>query len=186
MLTAYSLWGISVLNPLRFGSSRGPSFMSIFSAAEPYLGDQYWFHWLVANNAVVVVVGVIFVVALSYWRQIVWLEAVVVGYLVLLSLYKVGHQQFFLGWLFMVPTLHLLKLKTADRLAICLIPMVVFLSVLHFAFDLGTNLLGNRPEWITTGEGFISFPIEIVSIVLCFFAVWRGNKASPLVHELAS
>ena len=177
MLFSYVIWGPSLFDVIRSGAGRGPSFMSILAVGGRHWGDEMWFQWLVRYNIFIVAMGIGIIFGYCFWRQVLWLPAVVIGYLVLLSLYKVGHQQFFLGWLFLVPCLYFLRSSEADLLAIILIPIIVFLSVVHFAFDLGTNLLGNRPDWLKD-VGFVVFPVEMISIAVCLIVSWNNENAS--------
>jgi Glycosyltransferase family 87 len=176
LAAALYIWGPGLLTAMANGAQRGASLMSILVDLGRHFGDAAWLVWLSNNNALCVVAVVTAVFVLAFWRRWSWLEAAVLGYFALLVTYKVGHQQFYLGWLFMVAGLPLLARPSADRLAIGLLPMVVYLSVFHFAFDLGTNLLGNRPEWIELRAGFVSFPIEIATLALAMALIWNSYR----------
>src|SRR5262249_54269588 len=116
------------------------------------------------------------------WKaRLNWLEGVVIGYLVMLTLYKVGHQWFYLPWLFMVASLPLVGKQSADRMAIILLPAVLLLSLHQFGYQFGSDSYNSE-----TASGFIAFFLSTVSIAVCAVDLWMHRHGSGEPAQLAS
>ncbi|MEI6572476.1 MAG: glycosyltransferase family 87 protein [Alphaproteobacteria bacterium] len=177
---SYLVWGPGLFRAIANGAERGASLMSIF-ADIPRLGwDTPVTNFMARYNALFVLAGAGIVWLLAFVRRWNWLESAVLGYLAILMIYKVGHQQFFMPWLFLVAALPLVGQNSSDRLSFLMIPMAIYLSVFHFAFDLGTNLMGNRAEWIETRAGIISFPILLVSLLVGMISLHVSHNQNKL------
>lgn len=180
IIGAYLTWGSGIFRVMTTGAERGASLMSIF-ADIPRLGwDNSVTNFMARYNAVFVLAGAGILWLLAFVRRWHWLESAVLGYLAILMIYKVGHQQFFMPWLFLVAALPLAGQISSDRLSFLMIPMAIYLSIFHFAFDLGTNLMGNRAEWIETRAGVISFPILMVSLLVGMISVFVSHHQNEL------
>src|SRR5262249_42125590 len=127
-IAALAIWGVGPLKAIYYGSIRGPSPLSAIQSLESVFGDGGAVGWLIRYNSFLVVSGVMAALLFSWKARLNWLEGVVIGYLVMLTLYKVGHQWFYLPWLFMVASLPLVGKQSADRMAIILLPAVLLLS----------------------------------------------------------
>jgi hypothetical protein len=131
------LWGGDMLAPLRFGVVRPPTQLSIFAFLRnhsAWVGGAEVVALLVRWNVVVIfAVWGSFVVLAWTWRMN-WLEAMVIGFLLVLLSYKVGHTQFFLSWVCMVAALPLMQTNSARRLAWLAVPMALFLAVFQVAY----------------------------------------------------
>jgi hypothetical protein len=103
----------------------------------------------------------------SWKARLNWLEGVVIGYLVMLTLYKVGHPQFYLPWLFMVASLPLVSKQSADRMAIILLPAVLLLSLHQIGYQFGSDSYNSELYWPQRYVGFIAFLVSTVSIAVC-------------------
>jgi hypothetical protein len=176
IIGAYLTWGSGIFRVISTGAERGASLMSILVDLSRWGWNGPIVIALSKYNALFVFAGAGFVFALAFFKRVLWLEAAVLGYLSILMIYKVGHQQFFIPWLFLVAALPLLKTPTSDRLAFTMIPMAIYLSIFHFAFDLGSNLMGNRAEWVEWHAGTISFPIELLSLIAGLIATLKTQS----------
>ena len=125
MAAASAIWGEEVFNGILYGVTRKTKLLSFLGPLQEIVGDVKIVRWLKEYNAYLVIcgVGVAFLCTWKAGRN--WLEAAVLGYLVMLTLYKVGHQQFYIPWLFMVGSLPLVNKRSADRIAIILLPAVL-------------------------------------------------------------
>lgn len=175
LVGAFLIWGTGFFAAIENGASRGASLMSILTYMQGGGFLEILKNFLVKYNAIIVILTSIFYFAYCLKVRLTWLYAVVIGYLLILMTYKVGHQQFFLPWLFLVSALPLLKEKQSDSLSFAMIPLVIYLAFFHFSFDLGSNLMGNRAEWVESSAGLISFVVELLSVALSFFIVFRGG-----------
>ena len=176
---ALAVWGEKPLKAVFFGASRGPTLMSILKALRNLDVKSDVLTWLNRYNTAVVVIGVaiVFVCARSARRN--WLEAAVLGYLVMLTLYKVGHQQFYLPWVFMVAALPLLNTSSGDRMAIILMPAVLLLSLFHFGYAFASNRFYDQLQWARAYAGFIAFPVSVATIAACVIDFRRRRFESP-------
>ena len=104
---SYLVWGPGLFRAIANGAERGASLMSIF-ADIPRLGwDTPVTNFMARYNALFVLAGAGIIWLLAFVRRCNWLESAVLGYLAILMIYKVGHQQFFIPWLFLVAALPL-------------------------------------------------------------------------------
>ena len=178
MAAAYALWGEGLLERMSYGVGRGAKHLSILRPLRTFLGKVGIVRWLLDYNAYVVVSGVA-VTFLLTWRSkgVNWLEAAVLGYLVMLTLYKVGNQQFYLPWLFMVAALPLVNERSADRMAIIFLPAALLLSLFHFGYDFASDHYRHELGWVRSyGGGLIAFVVSSVSIAACVFDYHRGES----------
>ena len=113
MAAAYALWGEELLERMSYSAGRRAKLLSILAPLSKFLGKDGIVRWLLDYNAYLVVSGVAATFLLTWRSGRNWLEATVLGYLVMLTLYKVGHQQFYLPWLFMVAALPLVNERSA-------------------------------------------------------------------------
>jgi hypothetical protein len=99
----------------------------------------------------------------------------------MLTLYKVGHQQYYIPWLFMVASLPLVNKKSADRMAIILLPAVLALSLYHFGYAFGSDHYDRNSalSWVRSYGGFIAFAVSLASIVACMVDLCKhGSPAA--------
>src|SRR4029450_4269765 len=127
------------MEAILFGSGRDPKLLSILKALGTLFGDKGTVGWLIRYKTYFVVSGVAGAFLFAWRARLNWLEGAVLGYLVMLTLYKVGHQQFYVPWLFMVASLPLVNKQSADRMAIILLPAVLLLSLYHFGYAFGSD-----------------------------------------------
>jgi hypothetical protein len=173
---AVMVWGDGLLRAIAFGSERGPKLLSILAALSSLYGEAS-IGWLLKYNTVFVLAGVSGAFLFAWKARLTWLEGIVIGYLIMLTAYKVGHQQFYLPWLFMVASLPLLSRRSADAMAIVLIPAVLFLSLYQFGYQFGSDNYQKQLFWVRQYGGFIAFAVSVISIAAAVYcsAYRRGD-----------
>src|SRR4029079_10276140 len=121
--------------------------------------------WLIENNTYFVLGGAAATFLFAWKASLSWLEGVVLGFFVVLLLYKVGHEQFYVPWLFMVACLPLVNTRSADPMAFIFLPAVLLLSLYDFyrdsnyyVYEYYTNSVYRYElEWLKTyGRGVIA------------------------------
>jgi hypothetical protein len=180
------IWGQAPLVAIWEGSDRPPKILSILAT----LGEVYGRYgrgivpWLIDNNTYFVLGGAAAAFLFAWKASLSWLEGVVLGFLVILLLYKVGHEQFYVPWLFMVACLPLVNTRWADRMAIILLPSVLLLSLYEFYRDsnyyvyeyYSTSPYHHELEWLKTyGRGLIAFVVGTTSITAYIVYLWNQN-----------
>jgi hypothetical protein len=165
-IAALAIWGDGPLKAIYFSSVRDPDILSAIKALKNVFGDEGAVGWLIRYNSCLVVSGVMAALLFSWKARLNWLEGVVIGYLVMLTLYKAGHPQFYLPWLFMVASLPLVGKQSADRMAIILLPAVLLLS-LHQIGHQFVDSFKSELYWPQRYVGFIAFLVSTVSIAGC-------------------
>ncbi len=176
MCLAMAVWGQRPLHPIFHGSARDAKLMSILKSLANLHVKSEVLTWLKHYNSAVVAAGVAMTFVCTWIAKRNWLEAAVLGYLVMLTLYKVGHQQFYLPWLFMVAALPLLNTPSGDRMAIILIPAVLLLSLYHFGFAFASHGYRGDLRWVRSYGGLIAFPVSVATIALCVVDFWRQRS----------
>jgi hypothetical protein len=157
--------------------------LSAINALQSVFGDGGAVGWLIRYNSCLVVSGVMAVVLFSWKARLNWLEGVVIGYLVMLTLYKAGHPQFYLPWLFMVASLPLVSQQSADRMAIILLPVVLLLSLHQIVYQFGSD--SDNFE-LQRYVGFIAFLVSTVSIAVCAVDLWIPRHGSVKPAQLVT
>jgi hypothetical protein len=177
-VAALAIWGQGPIDAMVYGSNRGPKLLSIIAALKSLIGDASVVGWLIRYNAYFVVSGVAAAFLFAWRARLNWLEGAVLGYLVMLTAYKVGHGNFYVPWLFLVAALPLVNKSSADRMAIVLLPAVLLLSLYHFGFRFGSDGYNVVFGWVRSYGGFIAFAVAAASITLCATTLWRSS-ATP-------
>jgi hypothetical protein len=181
LIAAVPIWGLGPLKAIYFGSIRSPTLLSAIKGLQSVFGDEGSVGWLIRYNTCLVVAGVMAALLFSWKARLNWLEGVVIGYLVMLTLYKVGHPQFYLPWLFLVASLPLVGKQSADRMAIILLPVVLLLSLHQIVYQFGSD--SDNLE-LQPYLGFIAFVVSTVSIVVCVVDLWMLRHASSESGQL--
>ena len=98
----------------------------------------------------------------------------------MLTLYKVGHQQFYLPWVFMVAALPLANRQSADRMAIILLPAVLLLSLFSFGYEYASDHYRDELRWVRAyGGGLIAFVVSIsIAAYVLTASAEHSEKAS--------
>ncbi len=168
MCIGYALWGASVFSPILFGAERGPKLMSVIAALRSLLGDTDIVLFLIKFNSAFVIVGVTLAFFAVRKIDLNWLPSAVIGYFVVLTLYKVGHQQFYLPLISMVSALPLVKDRDARFLLVCMIPFVLCVSIYQFGFQFGSDQYREKLGWVGSYGGFFFFLVSILTLSLFF------------------
>jgi hypothetical protein len=175
MAAASAIWGEELFNGILHGVARKTKLLSVLGPLQELVGKVKIVRWLKEYNAYLVIcgVGVAFLCTWKAGRN--WLEAAVLGYLVMLTLYKVGNQQFYLPWLLMVAALPLVNKQSADQMGIILLPAVVLLSLYQFGYEFASSHYKNG-SWVRTYGGLIAFAVSVSSITACMIDYWRHGR----------
>jgi hypothetical protein len=180
-VAALAIWGHGPIDAMLYGSNRPPKLLSIIAALKSLFGDASVVRWLIRYNTYFVVSGVAAAFLFAWKQGLNWLEGAVFGYLVMLTAYKVGNQQFYLPWLFLVAALPLLNRSSADRMATVLLPAVLLLSLYHFGYEFYSDTYTHEFHWVRSYGGFIAFAVSAVTITLCAINL-RSRAASSHVR----
>ena len=178
LATALAIWGQGPIRAILYNSNREPKLLSIVAALTSLFGDERVVSWLVRYNTYFVVSGVAAAFLLAWRTRLNWLEGTVFGYVAMLTVYKVGHQQFYVPWLFMVGCLPLVNKQSADRAAIIFLPAVLLLSLYHFGYDFASDYYHHVLGWVRSYGGFIAFPVSAASIAVYVVDLWRRRRMS--------
>ena len=178
LVAALAIWGHGPINAILHNSNRGPKLLSIIAALRSLFGDERAVSWLIRYNTYFVVSGVAAAFLLAWRARISWLEGVIFGYMVMLIVYKVGHQQFYVPWLFMVASLPLVNKQSADRMAIIFLPSVLLLSLYHFGYDFASDYYHHVLGWVRSYGGFIAFPVSTASVAVYVVDLWKRRRMS--------
>jgi hypothetical protein len=180
MAATMLIWGDAFLQAFRFGADRKPKILSILSALRSHpalIGGPDVLSLLIRTNAVFVA-SVCALAVLVAWRlRLHWLEASVLGLLAVLTMYKVGHQQFYIPWLLLVAALPLAETDTARRLAWLCLPYALFVSVFQWGYAYGSDgyrtILGSIRQYV----GFVAFPLSL-AVLVAYFTSRNARRAS--------
>jgi hypothetical protein len=188
-LVAFATWGGGVVASLTAGVARDPKLLSVLSAIQhhPELGGQAAaVDFLIRTNAAFVIAGCVAVFVLAWAKRWSWIEASALAGLVYLMIYKVGHQQFYLPWLLLLVGLLILGTPRSKWLAYCCMPVVVFLSLFAFGYEVLTDGYWQTGAIVRANVGFFAFSLEVATI-LFFLATanLRGARAkAPRTRSL--
>jgi hypothetical protein len=184
LAAATFIWGDAFLTAWIVGVRREPNLLSILASLtltltiHPSLGEYLlrpveFFNQY--NAGMVLLVGIASIV--TAWKlRLHWLEASVIGLVTILLTYKVGHQQFYIPWLFLVASLSLAETASGRRLSAICLPLVLFLSAfqLGYSYDYYTG----RDVVVRFVAGFFAFPLGVGTIAAYLWSLSRGR--SPL------
>ncbi|THD68739.1 MAG: DUF2029 domain-containing protein [Bradyrhizobium sp.] len=183
MSASVLVWGDATFSPLALGVERGPKILSILSALSSYpslIGGQRVLDILVKLNAGFVVTAGLASFLIAWKTRMHWLEASVLGLWAVLIAYKVGHQQFYLPWLFLVAALPLARTPSSKALAWVCVPMVLFLSAFQWGYANGSVNYPNALAFIRRDAGFYAFGLFVVT-VSAYFIIRRMLEQLPKV-----
>jgi hypothetical protein len=181
LAAATFIWGDAFLTAWIEGVRRGPNLLSILSSLQfyPSLGEYVHVDFLNRYNAgIVLLVGIASI--FTAWKlRLHWLEASVIGLAAILLTYKVGNQQFYIPWLFLVASLPLAETSSGRRLSAICLPLVLFLSAFQLGYSYDYYL--GRDRVIRFVVGFLAFPLGVGTIAtyLCSLRGDRLEGAKP-------
>jgi len=179
-VSALAIWGQAPIDAIFLAVNRGPKIFSIIAALKSLFGDASVISWLARYNAYFVVSGVAAVFLFAWWARVNWLEGAVLGYLVMLTAYKVGSGNYYLPWLFLVAALPLVNRWSADRMAIILLPAVLLVSLADFGYRFASDRYNDGLSWVRSYGGFVAFAVSAASITLCAFTLLRVAAKAEL------
>ena len=137
LAASLALWGSSIISAWAWIGQRSAGFLSLQAALErsPFgLIPASVVSSLGAVNVFLVLVSVAIALAFTWWLKASWLEGSTLGLLMVLLVYKGGHQQQYLPWLMLAASLLLLKSRSAFGLAVLSVPLALFLSAFQLGF----------------------------------------------------
>lgn len=172
------VWGDGFVTAVRNGFNRPPKLLSVLSALQQHeIGRTWLVRSLIDHNGPVVLLasGVVFLACVGL--RLSWIETSVVTMLTFLSVYKVGHPQFFIPLLVMI--LGLLVANTPDSrlLAYCCVPLLIGLSAFQFGYEILTPAYTGRWQWIRDEVGFAAFAVQAGTIGVYFSLRHRARPA---------
>jgi hypothetical protein len=173
---AFLLWGTAWLEAIIFGVSRDATILSIFrpiAVLGRHFGIAGITDLLVRFNGPLVVLAWLGAFALSWWRRDNWLVAACWGFFAVLLTYKVGNQQFWVGWLALVAALPLLGRADGDQLARLSWPFAIFLSV----FQIGYVVL--QPKYYQGQWLWVNDVVGVPAFALGIWLLWSVLRPSP-------
>jgi hypothetical protein len=170
-----AIWGPSFLTAVRFASGREPKLLSILAALNTYpnlVGGQGVVAALVRANSLFVAAATALSLLAAWKTKASWLEASVICLLVMLTAYKVGHQQFMLTWLVLVAALPLLKTPSATCLSWICLPFVLFLSIYQWGYAYGSDQYRHTLGIVRSTGGFVAFTLAALTIAAALGFRW--------------
>lgn len=178
---ALAIWGLGPINAVLFNTVRGPKLLSVFAALTTIFGEGGVIGFLLQYNSIIVVIGVAVSLIFVWMKKLNWMEGVVFGYLVVLTLYKVGHQQFYLPFLFMLACLPLFKKRSSDFMARILLPIALLLSLYQFGYQFASDGYHAQLGWVRAYGGLISFSFNVAAMVVYIIYSLRHPQISKNV-----
>ncbi len=128
LLTSYFIWGQSILNPILFATNRHSKHLSFFNFSRKIIGlnlDKY----SISIMAIVFVISILII----FRFRIDLIPSVIITLSIVLSFYKVGHQQFFLFLFASAPiTLRYLYSKNLHLNKRLIVSFLVWICFLNF------------------------------------------------------
>jgi len=160
------------INAIVFGSNRGTDLSLIHSLLVVFPKSKF-VNMLAAYNTIFVLAGVFLTFILVWIKKVNWLEGATLGYLVVLTIYKVGHQNFYLPFLILLICLPLIKRESADKMAIFFAPIAIFFSILHMMY---IDII--EAYWLPIRDysGFIIFSVNIICIATYIISNLKESK----------
>jgi hypothetical protein len=163
---------------LEFAAIRDPKILSILASLNNYphlIGGQNVVSFLIRANFVFVAAVGVLSVLLAWKLRLHWLEASALGLLAVFATYKVGHQQFYLAWLFLVAALPLAGTRSCRQLEIICIPFILFLSVFQWGYAYGSDNYHQISSNIRRDVGFFAFGLSVTTIAVYFAVAKLGG-----------
>jgi hypothetical protein len=178
MFFSYIIWGNEILNPLFFGADRDPKLLSILKFLD-YLNTpssvglfNNLINFLISKNSFFLLLIVFFIFLHGLLAKIEWEYVALIGILLLLASYKVGHPQFYLSWSALLAWVMLSSNKNSEKrsFTLRLIPVLVYLGLfqciyLISGFGGSSGYLSDDWEFI---RNICSVPFLII-ILICLY-----------------
>jgi len=171
----YALWGEYVL--LAFGVDEPAKWLSIYRALEAHrdlgidAGEITWTSWPLMIGAGVMVL------LFCYLRQVPPALGAALGMLAALLLHRVGHIQFYGGYIMLLAyCLGQWTDKSVRGVVLVSLPYVMFLTWFMIWYDLTLRYgeMGNFTDELRGAMGLIAFPFGVVTLV--FSCMLAGDR----------
>ena len=175
--TTWLTWGWAFIASFSTGADRGPKLLSILSALQrnQTLGtESSILSALIYTNALAVV-GICCIAYLFAFRmRFSWIEGAAFALLLCLVVYKVGHPQFYIPWLFLLVGLLIQGTSRSKAMAFISLPYVVFLSAFQFGYEALTDGYNSIGGFIRDYIGFYAFALGSMTIVMMLINATRS------------
>jgi hypothetical protein len=167
---SYWLWGSDIFYPFQFGVERPSALLSIFRFLRSNMSPLRWVNpdvdldWMSTYAVIIALVGFFFIYLKNNLDSIL---SSIVGVLLLLTFYKVGHHQFYLIPVLLLVNWIIVDYKKLDALGFDFVPVINFglwlgfVSLLFLMYPLYWGMVG----WHAL-LGFLHF-------LCCCWLIWR-------------
>jgi len=181
-LISLAVWGKGPIEAILFNSYRGTILLSILKSVSSLFGETGFVDFLIHYNTYFIIIGVIITFVFAWKNGITWLESATLGYLVVLTIYKVGHQQFYVPFLFLLASLPLIKNESADYMELVLLPIAIMLSLYQLGYMI-TDRYANNWRWVRRYGGFIAFPVNLACMAFYITYKFRSRQHSKELEK---
>ena len=168
---SFLYWGGNVFSSILFASQRDPSLNSVWILlSEPAAPSPLQIISDAASRYNFVLLAIVMTVwLLLTWRwNLAWLPSSVVGLLLVLLLYKVGHGQFYISWLILAVGL-LISIGNSNRiLIVACLPAAIGASLVAVGFDAQqefdqfSRVSGEVFGWVSAVSGLLTITALVV------------------------
>jgi hypothetical protein len=187
LIVSFAVWGDGIVASLTKGMSRKPNLLSVLAALEQHKdlgGESAVVHYLVQANTIFVLLGTALTLVLVHRLRLSWIEGAVLGTLVFLLIYKIGHPQFVIPWLLLLVGSLILGTRRSKYLAYCCLPYVLFISVFQVGYELLTDAYRTIGANVRANVGFLAFGLGAATIA--FFLATTRRMERPPIDDLTS
>jgi hypothetical protein len=167
LISIYKLDNNLLLDPIKFGSDRGPKFASILSSLNYDVPNNLIIINLIKFNSIMVLIFTFLTIIYCKIKNKCMLSSLIIVLLVILTTYKVGHIQYYIplcgicGILLTYKNLYLSYIKS-------ILPLIILLSLTSLTYSLtgGFDLINKKNFFWSIREniGYVYFFINIITI----------------------
>lgn len=175
MAAAVGIWGWDALSPLTYGGDRSAKMLSVLRALSGVerLSEAPWLRHLIDRNALYVL-GMAALVALHGWlARLDWEVTVLLGGLAVFATYKVGHPQFYVGWV-ALQAWCLARAPTAapGRVATAFLPVSWMVSAFQALYLLSWAVTG---DFLAGGWAVLRDYASLPVLAAILWGLWRAR-----------
>ena len=168
-----------LLEPLSFGSNRGPKFASIIASLNYSFPNNEFVALLIKYNSYILIVSVLFVYIFTFIKKTELFFSLIFLNIVILTIYKVGHTQYYIPLMVLSSLLLTFEKKYLEIFKI-LFPLILLLSLTSLGYSLtgGYDLAKKSGfPWLLIREniGYIYFVIN-VSVLIRMLLLLKKSK----------
>ena len=154
-----------LLEPLSFGSNRGPKFASIFASLNYSFPNNQIVTFFIKYNSYVLILSVFLVYIFTFIKKTELFFSIILLNIVILTIYKVGHTQYYIPLMVFSSLLLTYEQKHLEIFKI-LLPLILLLSLTTLGYSLtgGFDLAKKSSfPWILIRQniGYIYFIVNI-------------------------